>query len=321
MFKICFSLLFIIFISQLVLAQDADTSLINQQFVDQYKENSELSYTSPRSEIGAPSKYIISGKLTTNYMLLGTKNSRVAFAVIPEFTVRVRNEKSAGVRTPSFKLGGTTYIRLNKNINHYQYAELSFTHHSNGQDANAVNTDGSINTYNGNFSTNYLTTSYRFGSYNHKKKNYNSTNQRIGLQWNKWFSYEQALENNYGFTRLLYNFSWRRYALYFSDNKTGWSTKPNNNPTTKKLEKEYLRFNTEISYAINKIDNYRFIAPKKRLNAEVSIHYSLPFMNNVFLMAAAGYYGEDPYNIYFNDKYAYTRFGISTGFLKYKIHP
>jgi len=302
-------------------AQTIDSNLVNQEFITRYKENAELSFTSPRSEIGAPSKYIISGKLTTTYMLLAPKNLPIAFAIIPEFTVRVRDEKSAGVRTPSFKLGGTTFIRLNKNFNKYRYAELSFTHHSNGQDGEALNPDGSINTYNGNFSTNYLTSSYRFGSFSNllEKGNYHANNHRIGLQWNKWFGYEKALENNYGFTRLLYNFSFRKYALYSSENNKGWKRSSVKKPIGKQLEREYLRINTEFSYAINKIQGYNFIAPKKRLNAELSIHYSLPFMHNVFMMATTGYYGEDPYNIYFNDKYSYFRFGISTGFIRHKL--
>ena len=98
-------------------AQSKDS--INLQFIERYKENRPLSYTSPLSEVGAPSKYILSGKLTTTYMLLASKNSPIAFAVIPDFTVRVRNEKSAGVRTPSFRLGGATYIRLNQDLKHW----------------------------------------------------------------------------------------------------------------------------------------------------------------------------------------------------------
>jgi hypothetical protein len=302
-------------------AQTIDSNFLNREFITRYKENAELSFTSPKSEIGAPAKYIISGKLTTTYLLLAPKTSRFAFAIIPEFTVRVRDEKSAGVRTPSFKLGGTTFIRLNENPNQYKYAELSFTHHSNGQDGEATNLDGSINTYNGNFSTNYLTSSYRFGNFSKTSINqtYHSNNHRIGLQWNKWFDYEKALENNYGFTRLLYNFSFRKYAFYFSENNKGWKRSLVLKPSGKQLEKEYLRINAEFSYAINKIQHYNLLAPKKRLNAELSIHYSLPFMHNVFMMAATGYYGEDPYNIYFNDKYSYVRFGISTGFIRNRL--
>lgn len=301
-------------------SQDVDSNLTKKSFIHLYKENSELSYTSPLSEIGAPSKYIISGKLTTTYMLLGAPNIPISFAVIPEFTVRVRDEQSAGVRTPSFKLGGTTFIRLNQNEKAYKYAELSFTHHSNGQDGEAINSDGSINTINGNFSTNYLTTSYRFGNFSGltSSKTLSSYNHRVGLQWNKWFSYEKALEDNYGFTRLLYNLSYRKYALY-SLGKNGKPSRKTLEKQSKSVEKEYLRLNAEFSYAVNKINNFQLLEPKKRLNAEVSAHYSFPFMNNVFLMAAAGYYGEDPYNIYFNDKYSYFRFGISTGFIRNKL--
>lgn len=322
MFKHFFYLIFLVFLSKsLLFAQEADSNYLSKNYIHLYKENAELSFTSPKSEIGAPSKYIISGKLTTTYMVLGTPNFPISFAVIPEFTVRVRDEKSAGVRTPSFKLGGTAFIRLNKNPNQYQYAELSFTHHSNGQDGEAINADGTINTYNGNFSTNYLTSSYRFGNFSKstKKETYHSNNHRIGLQWNKWFAYEKALENNYGFTRFLYNFSFRKYAFYSTENKGNWKRNLVVAPTDKQLEKEYFRINTEFSYAINKIRGYGFIAPKKRLNAELSVNYSFPFMHNVFMMAAAGYYGEDPYNIYFSDKYGYLRFGISTGFIKYKL--
>ncbi len=301
-------------------AQESDS--INQQFIERYKENSELSYTSPLSEIGAPSKYILSGKLTTTYILFGTKNSRIAFAVIPDFTVRVRNEKSAGVRTPSFRLGGTGYYRLNQNPNQYKYTELGFTHHSNGQDAEAVNLDGTINTYNGNFSTNSLTSAIRFGNFTKhlKYEDYSSYNYRIGLQWNKWFSYEKALDKNYGFTRVLYNFSLRKYAFYRSAEGKKWIKNKSLNSDSKKLEKEFIRLNAEISYAINSIQNTKITSAKKRLNAELSINYSLPFMQNVFFMATAGYYGEDPYNIYFKDHYSFLRFGISTGFIKYKIH-
>ncbi|MFC5283044.1 hypothetical protein [Pedobacter alpinus] len=301
---------FIIFYSISSFAQANDS--LNLQFIERYKENRQLSYTSPLSEIGAPSKYILSGKLTTTYMLLASKKLPVAFAVIPDFTVRVRNEKSAGVRTPSFRLGGATYVRLNNNLNNYKYAEIGFTHHSNGQDANAINTDGTINTYNGNFSTNYLTASYNFGNFtNHAAgKNYSSYNHKVGLEWHKWFAYEKALEDNYGFTRLNYNFSLRKYTFY----------KPKSKEKTQ-LEKEYLRLNADVSYAVNSISNSPIKGIKKRLNAELTANYSLPFMQNVFLMATAGYYGEDPYNIYFSDHYGFLRFGISTGFLKYKVKP
>ncbi|WP_316790483.1 hypothetical protein [Pedobacter frigoris] len=275
-----------------------NTKLLNADYVQWYKENAELSYTSPGGEIGAPSKYLINGKLTTNYMILGTDKFPVAFSVIPDFTVRVRNERSAGVRTPSFKLGGVFYVRLARTSGQFRFMTLGYTHHSNGQDGDAINPDGTTNTYNGNFSTNYLTLKYHFSKTipGGTTKNLFILSHSTGLEWHKWFSYERALEHSYGFTRLLYNFSLRKY----SDGKENW------------------RLNSESSYAINPMSGYHLGALKKRLNAEISFHYALPFMNNVFLMAATGYYGEDPYNIYYQDKYAYLRLGLSSGFLRQK---
>ncbi len=297
------------------------SKLVNEEFVERYKENSELSYTSPLSEIGAPSKHLLSGKLTTTYLLFTPKNTPVAFAVIPDFTVRVRNEESAGVRTPSFKLGGTGFVRLNKDVENYKYAELSFTHHSNGQDASAVNLDGTINTYNGNFSTNYLTVAYRFGRFtNHTDgSDYSSYNHKLGLEWHKWFSYEKALEDNYGFTRLLYDLSFRKYGFYTSEKDKKWKKSKSTSQGNRSLEKEFFRLNTQLSYAVNPNKNSKISDLKKRLNAEITANYSFPLMHNVFLMATIGYYGEDPYNIYFTDHYAFARFGISTGFIRYKI--
>ena len=271
-----------------------------------YKENSELSYTSPMGEIGAPSGYVINGKLTTSYMVLASKSLPIAFSVNPDFTVRVRDEQSAGVRTPSFRLGGTLYLRLSPRIKYYQYAELSFTHHSNGQDGSALLPNGIINTVNGNFNTNYLTAAYRFGYFTDQlaQHDYFGFHHKVGLQWHKWFAYEPILNGNYGFSRLNYDFSFRVYQNLEN-----------------KIEKEKWRVNASLSYAVNSLINHRFLAPKKRLNAELSANYSFPFMQNVFLMATIGYYGEDPYNIYFNDKYAYARFGISSTFIRYRLKP
>lgn len=311
MMKIIFTFVVTFFSFQLS-AQDSllnKKESANKEYINIYKENADLAYTAPAGELGAPSKYVINGRLTTTYMLLGSYKSPVAFAVIPDFTVRVRKEFSAGVRTPSYRLGGALFVRLNTNPNRYQYGELAFTHHSNGQDQEAISKDGIINTRTGNFNANYLTLSYRFGHLTaiQADQSYYSFNHRAGLQWHKWFRYEPALDEGFGFTRLLYNFSWRKYDEIERKAK---------NKSKMKTEKETWRFNTEVSYAVNKIPSKSLANIQKRLNAEINFNYSFPFMNNVFLMAAVGYYGEDNYNIYFQDHYGYLRFGLSSGFLR-----
>ncbi|MHA4895945.1 hypothetical protein ACXZ1K_14430 [Pedobacter sp. PWIIR3] len=269
----------------------SDTIQTSSSYLTLYKANKDFSYTSPKGELGSPNKFILNGRLTTSYFLLASPRLPVFFALVPDFTVKVLDQRSAGVRTPSLKIGGIFYVKLNQNIDNYKYSTLSFTHHSNGQDGDAINPDGSINTATGNFSTNYLVASYHFGKAIKVRQTEKYTlNHQAGLEWHRWFNYEKALENDYGFTRLIYNISFRKYQQ----------------------ERENWRLNGELNYAINKMEEYKIAAIKKRLNTEISYHYSFPFMHRAFLMAAAGYYGEDPYNIYYRDKYSYLRFGVST---------
>jgi len=303
-------------------AADSIRKEANQEYIERYKENRELSYTSPFGEIGAPTKVIIEGRLTTTYLIIASKHLPVSLALIPDFTVKVLNERSAGVRTPSFRLGAAAYVRLNKDPEHYKYVELTFTHHSNGQDGNALNPDGTMNTYNGNFNTNYITALYRFGHFqnqNPKHNAYTSFNHRAGVENHNGFNYEPALKNDYGFTRILYSFSFRRYNLYQVNGRSWEKLKHRNNNDQKALEKEVIRVNADVSYAVNRMAEYKFGSAKKRLNTEVSFNYSMPFMQNAFLMASVGYYGEDPYNIYYKNQYSYIRLGVSSGFIRNKI--
>ncbi len=294
----------------------------NYRYSQLYKENSDLSYSSPRGELGAPSGYVINGRLTTTFMVFAPANLPIAFSLNPDYTVRVRTDRSAGVRTPSFRFGGTLYSRLTDNVQHYKYAQLTFTHHSNGQDEDAVLQDGNINTKTGNFNTNHLTVAYAFGKYTDQVTpgaQYISLHHKIGFEWHKWFNYEPALTGDYGFTRFNYDFSYRIYQTY-NAKKTGFKKVNSiNKLTINSIEKEKWRFNGQVSYAVNKYVNQGFFQPKRRLNIEASANYSLPFMQNVFLMASFGYYGEDPYNIYFKDNYAFMKFGLSSTFSRFKL--
>jgi hypothetical protein len=57
----------------------------------------------------------------------------------------------------------------------------------------------------------------------------------------------------------------------------------------------------------------------KRLNASLKYYYQFGFMENTALTAAIGYRGQDPYNIFFQDNYAYFAIGVSAG-LSFDLH-
>jgi hypothetical protein len=58
---------------------------------------------------------------------------------------------------------------------------------------------------------------------------------------------------------------------------------------------------------------------KKRLNVSLKYYYQFPFMQNVSFIVGGGYRGQDDYNIYFEDSYAYVQFGIASG-LNFLFH-
>ena len=276
--------------------------MLNGQYIRQYLRNIDFSYVSPGGEIGAPTNYVMSAKFNAVFFLLGTEKLPVAFTLEPEVSIRVRKEVSAGVRTPSYRLAGIAHIRLGQHIDHYSYLDAGFTHHSNGQDGPALNPDGSLNTKTGNFTTNYILANYRTGNFrpgDAPGEGY-SINHSVGIQLHRLFRFEKAIKSDYGFTRLVYEFSLRHY-MNNGDLKHVAASK----------SKEVWRLNAGFSYSTNTIRGYHFFSVERRANTEASFHYSLPFMPNTFLMGAIGYYGEDPYNIYYRNRYGYARFGIS----------
>lgn len=270
---------------------------LNEWYIEQYFKNAELSFIAPAGEIGAPDPYVLSSSLKTAFFILGTSKLPVAISLEPNVDIRVRRESSAGVRTPSFRLSGIIHARVGKSRTRYQYVEIGFTHHSNGQDGPAVDPDGSLNTTTGNFTTNFIVANYRMGQFIpsgfQAKGNY--TQHSVGIQLHRLFKFEKAISSDYGFTRLLYQFSWRRYREQTIGQNRG----------------ERWRIEAGISYATNQISNYPFLAIRRRVNAESSFHLALPFMANTYVMSTIGYYGEDPYNIYYRNHYGFVRFGVS----------
>ena len=303
-------------------AQDS-TRYLNLRFIDFYRENHPLSYIAPLGEIGSKNKYVFSSRLSTSFMIIGTKGQRFALALVPDFTIRMLDRDSKPVYTPDFRLGLALYYRLNRDVDVYKYGTAGLMHHSNGQDKTSRDVVGTLNYKNWDFSTYYMYLRYSWGKVN-KEDNavWSSLNHQVEFK-NLIFGYSPVIKGDYGFRRINYNLSYRTY-VYFKDLLT-----PNDTIVKKRAEqkltendngslnKERFRWNFDVSYAINKYDNYKFFAAKRRLNVEAAGYYSPSFMRQTALTLSVGYYGEDPYNIYFKDRYAWVRAGIAVGFLKY----
>lgn len=284
-------------------AQPDSIQFLNHRYNEFFRGNRDFSYISPNGELGAPSRYVINGELIASYFLLASPKSRFSVAVTQRFMARTRTDRSSPIRTPSFRLGTQVFYRLSENVTQYRYVEAQYFHHSNGQDGSAFRPNGTINTETGDFSTDYLQATYNWGTH---LSNRHGTYYHLGYRWHPpFFNHSEGTAGNFGFGRLLGQATFRVFA------------KPKTEASSLSSTTERIRFTLQASFATNKLNNWSLTAAQRRLNAELSLWYIPPFSRDAGVFTTLGYYGEDPYNIYFNDRYAFIRFGIAAGFTRY----
>jgi len=298
------------FFTERVSAQEADvtdtvkaTRIINQKFDDIYLQNARLSTFG--NEYGNVLKTSLVADLVGNFVVFSTPKSRFAFIFNPRVKLRLLDASGAPVKSPSYMPGGTLYFRLNRNYDKPSFLSLAYSHHSNGVKGPTLNPDGSFNRDTGKFTTNFYTIAYTHG----KQTNYNNLisnqYQTVGLELHAalvGLGYAKALKDQYGFARLngswMYNLSRARTDDIDSQKRSFYN---------------WMRLQVDMQYILDKYSNYSVTNVSKRLNISALYYYQFPFMKNVALMAGGGYRGQDDYNIFFQDSYAYFTVGLAAG--------
>ena len=237
------------------------------------------------------------------YFALTRRRSPIYFVINP--TVRVRqflNQPSLPIRTPSYQIGGLLFFNPFKhNIEKYQYISAGIYHHSNGQDGDVFNDDGTINVASGNFVTNFIVANFFKG---HHREEINSY-YKVGLEIHGGLfklGDEPLLRDRFSKCRINGQYSISRYGE--SEVLSGIKGMP---PTMDR----YLRTRliVDATLGLDKIDadwNQHF-------NIELKYYYNLWYGENTTLFASAGYMGIDYYNIYFAEPYPFIRIGIAAG--------
>lgn len=293
----------------------------NFTFVQQTLNYAPLSYASPPfSELGSSKKgYILSADISPNFVI-GGKWMPYPIHITTRYKVRifkdneVAGDHSLPVRTPSFMPGATVFIPLQRFLNDYSqklsYLSFAFFHHSDGQDGNEFNPDGKINLYNGNFSTNYLELAYhtrkRYGGYFKSYdpgSGYNDLYGRLGYEHH--IGTAEPLKSSYGDHRINFSGTWINVRQH--------SDEINKVPIEKPYLREFGRVILNTSFIASKRDQ-GLDDLEKRINAELNFHWRVPSSPNTSLFFGGGYYGSDPYNIYYQQSYGFARIGVALGF-------
>lgn len=253
------------------------------------------------NEYGNPIHDLLVADLNPNVVLFNSRNSRLFFLFSPRVKLRLLSAYHSPVKSPSYMPGGTLFFRFTDNTTKPKFLSVAYSHHSNGQEGLTLDVTGNFNREDGKFTTNFYSLNYYFG-----KRLVNDTISRsqysfIGIElhtglFNTGFS--EQLTGKYGFVRA--NGSWMYDLMHDKHNASD-------------LYQNHQRLQAQFTYILDKVYDYPVTDLHKRLNISLKYYYQFGFMDNVAFTIGAGYRGQDDYNIYFQDSYAYVAVGVAYG--------
>ena len=157
---------------------------------------------------------IFEGQISPDFFLNISKKRLIGLAFFPKIVVRMFNQNSFPVRTPSYMPSILLYHHLNwpitKKLFRYVTSEeqmafmtYRFSHHSNGQEGNYfINGTDSVNYRTGNFSTNAIEVAFSWSAIDSGEAGKAFTNGRIAYERQLDFQREIQLKNTYYYNKI-----------------------------------------------------------------------------------------------------------------------
>jgi len=257
------------------------------------------SYITFPADIGNIEPLWFEANIIPNFMIRKSKNSRLLGVLTPQIIIRMYQEESQPVRTPSYMPQLAVYYSLNETKQKKTYTLFGkFAHHSNGQDNDFYLPNGDINLKSGNFSTNFV----EFGIINnHFNKQLNAIqfySTSLEIHAPGWSNPE--LEGLYSMVRWHNGVSIYKIPL----------GKQKHNKTRARIS---LKANA--MWMFGDINGWEQLS-LDHLNVDLTFYYHPSFFEDIGLFIQI-FNGMDYYNIYFNHRIEVIRFGLMTEILKF----
>lgn len=296
--KTIFSIVLNVLLFISVFGQATDTmSEIGLDSISQVNQGN--SYITFPTDIGNIEPLWFEGNVIPNFYLRKSKNSRLMGVLTPQIIVRMYQEESFPVRTPSYRPQITMYYMLNEK----PYSKSAsiygrIAHHSNGQEGVFFLDDGSLNVKSGSFTTNFLelgliktNENTHFNAYQFFKTSF-EVHPKVSIQeeligiysryrWHNAFSIFRITSGK--------NLNNSQRPAYSIKGETTW------------MFGDY-----------NQLDAFSF----ERLNMSLTFYYHPKFLEDIGLFVQY-YHGSDYYNMYFNHRLNMLRFGFMTEKLRF----
>ena len=255
------------------------------------------SYITFPTDIGNIESLMFEANVNPSFIVRERKDSKLMAVLTPQIIIRMYNEKSYPVRTPSYIPQIAFYYAANKtDILNYLVLFGKIAHHSNGQDGSFYNEDSSINFQSGNFATNFFEFGFLKTSYSHRLKAIKTIKSSIEIHPKSWMLKE--LKGQY--SGLRWHNAFTSFKLPLKD-----------------THNDRANFSVKAE-AIIMLDNFndKDIFDLDRFNARLTFYYHPKFLEDIGLFIQF-YHGMDYYNIYFEHELSIVRFGIMTELLRF----
>lgn len=292
--KLLFSFTLILF-GSLSFGQNNDSLLkIDLKIISQVNQGN--SYITFPTDIGNIEKLWFEGNVIPNFYIRTNKNSRLMGVLTPQIIIRMFQEYSFPVKTPSYIPQVTMYYKINsENRDNTVFARLA--HHSNGQSGNFFLDNGNINLESGDFSTQY----FELGLIRSFFNTHFNANQFFRTSFERHYfedgSFQYGIYSRFRLKSSFSVFKIRQENSVSPEKKAGFSFR---------LDSEWM-FGDIYTWNENYSD---------RLNIGLKFFYSPTFFEDIGFFFEL-YHGQDYYNIYFDHQLNIIRFGIMTEKLRF----
>lgn len=258
------------------------------------------SYITFLEGIGKIENLWFEANLIPNFYIRITEDSRLLGVITSQVILRMYQEESFPVRTPSYMPQITVYYSL---YGRKRYESMNlfgrFAHHSNGQQGEFYLDDGNINYESGNFSTNYFEAGLIKTSMN---KRFGAVKMfRTSFQINPPAMSDSELDGQYSFYR------WNNLLYIFKLNHSSAGLN--------RSKRANISIKAELNWLFGDLDDAGFL-DFERIYFSGTFTYHPNFFEDLVLFLQYQY-GKDYYNIYFTNTIHVIRIGIMTELIRF----
>ena len=293
--------LFTVLFTNSIVAQTLTDSIVTLNLDKIAQVNQGESYVTFPFDIGNLEPLMFEANVSPNFKIRERKDSRLMAVLTSQIIIRMFDEYSYPVKTPSYIPQIAFYFLTGHKESANKLTLFGkIAHHSNGQNGNFYTENGDVNLQSGNFATNYVELGFLKSSYGNQLNAFKFIKSSVEIHPKSWMLEE--LQGQY--SGLRWHNTFLAYKLPMKTN-----TLPN--------EKQIANFSikAETTIMLDNFNNWNYF-DAKRLNASLILFYHPKFLEDIGFFVQF-YHGMDYYNIYFQHQISSIRFGIMTETLRF----